>query len=110
MHEGNGFSAKTLGKSLFDCQNDWSGQLWSSRAVLTFGKCPDCGGLAGSGFSSDDEVDICGGFNHPAVVAQPFFISNCLPYLLKKLMFLEIVFTSQCKAVVRSQNVKITKA
>ena len=26
MHEGDGFSAKTLGKSLFNLQNDWSGQ------------------------------------------------------------------------------------
>ena len=25
MHEGDGFSAKTLGKSLFNLQNDWSG-------------------------------------------------------------------------------------
>ena len=33
MPQGDGFSAKTLGKSLFDCQNDWSGnglagQFW----------------------------------------------------------------------------------
>ena len=25
MPQGDGFSAKTLGKSLFHCQNDWSG-------------------------------------------------------------------------------------
>ena len=25
MHEGNGFSVKTLGKRLLLCQNDWSG-------------------------------------------------------------------------------------
>ena len=25
MHEGDGFSAKTLAKSLFHCPNDWSG-------------------------------------------------------------------------------------
>ena len=67
------------------------------------------GFIAGSGFFYDDEVDICVGFNHPAVVVQPFFISNCLSYLLKKLMFLEIVFTSQCKAVVRSQILKLLK-
>ena len=59
-------------------------------ASSDFWKVPWVWGLAGSGFSSDDEVDICGGFNLPAVVAQPFFINNCLPYLLKKLMFLEI--------------------
>ena len=65
------------------------------------------GSIAGSGVFSDEEVDICGGYNHPAVVVQPFFISN--RYLtLKKLMFLDIVFINQGKAVVRSQNVKYT--
>ena len=62
-------------------------------------------GLAGSGFFSDEEVDICSGYNHPAVVVQPFFISNYLSQLLKKLMFLEIVFTSQRKVVDRDHKI-----
>ena len=36
MHKGDDFSAKPLGKSLFHCQNVWSG-----RPVLTFGKHPE---------------------------------------------------------------------
>ena len=35
MHEGDGFLAKTHGKSLFHFQTDWSG-----RPVLTNGKRP----------------------------------------------------------------------
>ena len=27
----------------------------------------------GPPFSSDEEVDICSGYNHPAVVVQPFY-------------------------------------
>ena len=39
MHEGDGFSAKTLGKSLFCCQNDCSshglaGQFWLLEGAL----------------------------------------------------------------------------
>ena len=36
MHQGHDCSAKTLSKSLFHCQNDWSGH----RPVLTFGRHP----------------------------------------------------------------------
>ena len=36
MHEGHGFSPKTLSKNLFRYQNDWSGH----RPFLTFGKRP----------------------------------------------------------------------
>ena len=39
MHEGDGFSAKTLGESLFQFQNDWSGH-GSGRPILSFEKCP----------------------------------------------------------------------
>ena len=31
-------------------------------------------GEAGSGFFSEKEVDICSGYNLPAVVVQPFFL------------------------------------
>ena len=76
-------------------------------------------GQAGSGFFSDEEVDICSGYNHPAVVVQPFFLlligvglakQECIiKYLLlyyyyyyyyylinlKKLMFLEVDHSHQ---------------
>ena len=40
MHKGDGFSAKTLEKSLFHCQNDWSshnpaGQFWLLERALS---------------------------------------------------------------------------
>ena len=35
---------------------------------------PRVWGEAGLGFFSDKEVDICSGYNHPAVVVQPFFL------------------------------------
>ena len=40
MHKGDGFSAKTLEKSLFHCQNDWSshnpaGQFWLLQTALS---------------------------------------------------------------------------
>ena len=41
--------------------------------LADFWKAPWVWGLAGSGFFSDEEVDICSGYNHPAVVVQPFF-------------------------------------
>ena len=60
--------------------------------------------MAGSGFFSDEEVDICNGYNHPAVVVQPFFISTVIDYLiLKKLMFLEIL-CSQTKVKLLSDH------
>ena len=34
MPQGDGFSAKTLGKSLFDCQNDWSGNGLAGQFLL----------------------------------------------------------------------------
>ena len=34
MPQGDGFSAKTLGKSLFDCQNDWSGNGLAGQLLL----------------------------------------------------------------------------
>ena len=34
MPQGDVFSAKTLGKSLFDCQNDWSGNGLAGQFLL----------------------------------------------------------------------------
>ena len=34
MPQGYGFSAKSLGKSLFDCQNDWSGNGLAGQFLL----------------------------------------------------------------------------
>ena len=34
MPQGDGFSAKTLGKSFFDCQNDWSGNGLAGQFLL----------------------------------------------------------------------------
>ena len=34
MPQGDGFSAKTLGKSLFHCQNDWSGKCLVGQFLL----------------------------------------------------------------------------
>jgi len=38
MHEGDGFTVKTLGKRLLLCQNDWSGQgqamVWLASSDL----------------------------------------------------------------------------
>ena len=42
-------------------------------ASSDFWKVPGVWGEAGSGFFSDKEVDICSGYNLPAVVVQPFF-------------------------------------
>lgn len=42
MHEGDSFSAGTLGKILrFDFQNYWSPKWFSRPFNLTFGKCPN---------------------------------------------------------------------
>ena len=35
MHEGDGFSAKTLGKSLFHFKTDWFGDRSAGWPVLT---------------------------------------------------------------------------
>ena len=52
MPQGDGFSAKTLGKSLFHCQNDWSckclaGQFWLlENSSYHYSACyllPSCG-------------------------------------------------------------------
>ena len=49
MHRGDGFSAKLLGKSIFDCQNVWSGhspagQFWLLESALSWDResyiCP----------------------------------------------------------------------
>ena len=34
MPQGDGFSAKSLGKSLFHCQNDWSGNGLAGQFLL----------------------------------------------------------------------------
>ena len=34
MPQGDGFSAKTLGKSLFHCQNDWSSNGLAGQFLL----------------------------------------------------------------------------
>ena len=67
MLEGNGFLAKTLGKSLFHCQNDQSGhgpasQFWLWESALSA------------------EVIIT------QLLLHSHFIGNCLSCLLKKLM------------------------
>ena len=52
--------------------------------------------IDGLGFFSDEEVDICSFYNHPVVVVQPFLL--VIDYLiLKKLMFLEVVFAKHSK-------------
>ena len=38
-----------------------------------FWKAPRVWVKLGALFSSDEEVDICSGYNHPAVVVQPFY-------------------------------------
>ena len=52
MPQGDGFSAKTLGKSLFHCQNDWSGnclagQFWLLESTSSYYNAyyllPSCG-------------------------------------------------------------------
>ena len=35
MPQGDGFSAKSLGKSLFHCQNDWSGNGLAGQFLLS---------------------------------------------------------------------------
>ena len=85
VHRGV-FSANNflVNKGLFHCQNDQSNHSPAGRLLES---TLNVGFIAGSGFFSDEEVDIYSGYNHPAVVVQPFFISTVIDYLiLKKLM------------------------
>ena len=77
MHKGVFFSKEFLGKGLFHCQNDQSSHGPAGRLLES---ARSVGFIAGSGVFSDEEVDICGGYNHPAVVVQSFFISNRLSH------------------------------
>ena len=71
MHEGDGFSAKLLVKAYFIVK--MTSPAMDQPASSDFMKVPRVWGLAGSGFFSEEEVHICGGCSHPAVVAQPFY-------------------------------------
>ena len=72
MHEGDGFfRQKLFVKTYFIVK--MTSPAMDQPASSDFMKAPRVWGQSGSGFFSDEEVHICSGYNHQAVVAQPFY-------------------------------------